>query len=64
MKWKFGNVPSNELKSATVPSGTSGRVWYTCLVSWFSDVLMSSFLSLIGTHSPTVGFPFVARALI
>ena len=47
-----------------MPSGTSGRVWSTCLVSWFSDVLMSSFLNFKGTHSPTVGFPRVTRARI
>ena len=34
-----------------------GRVWSPCLVFWFSDVLMSCFLLLDGTHSPTVGFP-------
>ena len=37
-----------------MPSGSSGRVWSTCLVFWSSDV---PFLSLKGTHSPTVGFP-------
>ena len=42
-----------EIKSATVPSGSSGRVWSTCLVFWSSDV---PFLSFKGTHSPTVGF--------
>mgnify|MGYP000748875500 CR=1 FL=1 len=41
-----------------MPSGSSGRVWSTCLVFWSSDV---PFLSLKGTHSPTVGFRFSPR---
>ena len=38
-----------------------GRVWSPCLVFWFSDVLMSCFLLLKGTHSPTDVFHRVAR---
>ena len=33
--------------SATVPLGTSGRVWSTSSVSWFSDVLMFSWICFV-----------------
>ena len=47
--------------SAPVPLGTSGRVWSPWSVSWFSDVVMSCFLVLKGTHSPTVNLHRLAR---
>ena len=50
---------ASETKSTTVPSGSSGRVWSTCLVFRKYDV---PFLRLEGTHSPTVGFHRVNRA--
>ena len=48
--------------SATVPLGSSGVFDPPGQFPVFSDVLMSCFLSLKGAHSPTDGFPCMARS--